>query len=87
MANIANCTFRSRLALKDAERGGPQGIHRNAQDFSDRSAQQAGSRQEFLRQNWEYLPPARLAQAARLSTSYKGVRIDPKSNSQFVLEL
>lgn len=87
MANIANAAFRSRLSRNANQSNGPKGLPHNVGDFSQLSRQSPASRQEFLRKHWDYLPSRLLQQARALSSSYKGVQLDPKDSRQFALGL
>jgi hypothetical protein len=79
MANVSTTALRSKLAHRNADSSGPSGMPHNAQDFSDLVGQRAASAQEYLRRHWEYLPDHRRARAARMSTTFKGVAIDPRT--------
>ena len=87
MANIATCSFRSRLVKNTANRSGPAGIHRAPGDFSNLSRQKITTRQETLRKHWDYLPEGLVRRANALSTSFKGVPLDARDPSQFALSL
>lgn len=87
MANLATCSFRSRLVKNTSTQSGPKGVHRNPGDFSSLSRQGVASRQEFLRQHWDYLPARLLRRANSLSTAFKGVPLDKSDPRQFALSL
>ena len=84
MANVANNSFRSRLAHNNANRTAPQGFHHNPQAFDDRVGM-GESRKSYIQRNWHFLTPRMLRHADRLSSTYKGVPIDSKG--QFGLAL
>jgi len=86
MSKIATSSRRSRIAQATSNASGARGFHKNPGDFSDLVGTKAATRQEFLRKHWDYLPPAKLARAESLSTTFRGVAIDT-STGQFGLGL
>jgi hypothetical protein len=78
MANISNNAYRSRLAQTASNRQGASGFHHNPQAFDHLVGTRLASGPAYVRKNWNYMTPGRVAFAKRLGLGFDSINNAPK---------